>query len=319
MKGLSTAQVEKLMQIADYLRKERERKSILLEEIAVKTFIPLRLLQALDDGQIERLPEPVFVQGFIRRYADSLGLEGMALAKTFPIEPSPTEVATPEPDDRNEHRNTAPPVIASPVKEAAKERGATSTTNPPHPRDTRPARSPARTPYVVFGSVALLLLAAGAFGIANRSPQGTRPQGTQEGAIAASPSLPLESPSPSPFSPPTSEIQATTPASPETSQPSEPLLNDSLIQVEVDLKDGDSWIEVVVDGKTEFEGTLRQGMQRTWTAQNKLVLISGNAGAVYVTYNRGKQTKLGPLGQVREMVFPPKDNTLSQTNTQTNE
>ncbi len=78
-----------------------------MEEIAVKTFIPLRLLQAIDIGQTERLPEPVFVQGFIRRYADALGLDGWAVAKTFPTQPTITE---PRPVEAEESASApAPP------------------------------------------------------------------------------------------------------------------------------------------------------------------------------------------------------------------
>jgi cytoskeletal protein RodZ len=55
------------------------------EAIAAKTFIPLRLLKALEEGQLDQLPEPVFIQGFIRRYADALNLDGAALAQTFSI------------------------------------------------------------------------------------------------------------------------------------------------------------------------------------------------------------------------------------------
>lgn len=304
MKGLSTSQIEKLMQIADYLREEREKRAISLEEIAIKTFIPLRLLQALDEGQIERLPEPVFVQGFIRRYADSLGLEGMALAKTFSVESSPTEPPATSPEPKTnvlflEDRPKEPKSVNTP-----------STLQTPANRTGGLPVS--YTPYVLAGSVAILVLAVGGFGIF-RSLDRNSSQEQQAEAIAAN-----RSPDAVPSSPSTPETQASPSPLPEVPQ-TQTSPSNSPIQVAIDLKDGDSWMEIVVDGKTEFEGTLRQGTQQSWTAQNELVLISGNAGAVYVTYNQSEKTKLGSIGQVKEMVFPPKGDTFSQTNTQTSQ
>lgn len=88
MKGSDEAQVEQVTRIGAYLRQEREQRSISLESIAVKTYIPLRLLTALEQGQADKLPQAIFVQGFVRRYADAIGLDGMALSKTFVVEPS---------------------------------------------------------------------------------------------------------------------------------------------------------------------------------------------------------------------------------------
>jgi cytoskeletal protein RodZ len=84
MNHLNPTQVEQLKEIGAHLRQYREEQSISTEEVAAKTFIPLRLLKALEEGQLDQLPEPIFVQGFIRRYADAIDLDGAALAQTFP-------------------------------------------------------------------------------------------------------------------------------------------------------------------------------------------------------------------------------------------
>jgi cytoskeletal protein RodZ len=80
---LNEAQKEQLKEISKYLLQVRQEKSIRIEEVAAKTHIRLIFLQALDAGQFEELPEPVYVQGFIRRYGEVLGLDGNALANTF--------------------------------------------------------------------------------------------------------------------------------------------------------------------------------------------------------------------------------------------
>ena len=80
---LNQAQVEQLKEITTHLRQVRQEKSICIEEIAARTLIRTGVLQALEEERFEELPEPIFVQGFIRRYGDALGLDGNALSHTF--------------------------------------------------------------------------------------------------------------------------------------------------------------------------------------------------------------------------------------------
>jgi len=90
---LTTAQEEQLKAIGAYLRHCREEQERSIEEIALKTFISLRSLKALEAGRCEDLPEPVFVQGFIRRYAETLNLDSTQLLESFA-----TEVVSEPPD-----------------------------------------------------------------------------------------------------------------------------------------------------------------------------------------------------------------------------
>ncbi|MCM0589685.1 MAG: helix-turn-helix domain-containing protein [Gloeotrichia echinulata IR180] len=83
MKVLNEPQEEQLQEISIHLRQVRQEKSMRIEEIAAKTRIRLAFLQALEAGRFEDLPEPIYVQGFIRRYGDALGLDGIAIAQTF--------------------------------------------------------------------------------------------------------------------------------------------------------------------------------------------------------------------------------------------
>nr|WP_199339529.1 helix-turn-helix transcriptional regulator [Nostoc sp. FACHB-892] len=65
------------------MRQVRQEKSICIEEIAAQTLIRAGVLQALEEQRFEELPEPIFIQGFIRRYGDVLGLDGNALSHTL--------------------------------------------------------------------------------------------------------------------------------------------------------------------------------------------------------------------------------------------
>lgn len=57
-----------------WLRRQREARQISLREVAERTKISLRYLQAMEDDRFEVLPAPVFAKGFLREYARYVGL-----------------------------------------------------------------------------------------------------------------------------------------------------------------------------------------------------------------------------------------------------
>jgi cytoskeletal protein RodZ len=56
------------------LREARERRSISLADVARKTKLSRSSLELLESGELDALPAEVFVRGFIRSYARSVGL-----------------------------------------------------------------------------------------------------------------------------------------------------------------------------------------------------------------------------------------------------
>ncbi|NET32473.1 MAG: hypothetical protein F6K19_10750 [Cyanothece sp. SIO1E1] len=83
-----------LRQIGQELQQARQHKSISLEQIYNRTKVPLHHLKALEEGCLEKLPEDVYIRGFIRRVGDALGLKGSALANKLP-EIDPVKAAAP--------------------------------------------------------------------------------------------------------------------------------------------------------------------------------------------------------------------------------
>lgn len=70
-----------LREIGAMLREERERRGLALEEIAQQTRISLSSLQGIESGMSELLPHPVYAKGFIKVYAQFLGVDlGEALS-----------------------------------------------------------------------------------------------------------------------------------------------------------------------------------------------------------------------------------------------
>lgn len=83
---MNVGQVETLTELGDRLRQFRQNRDLSLEYVAGTTMIPVRLLRAIEEGDLSRLPEPVYIQGFIRRYADAIGMDGLEFASAFPTQ-----------------------------------------------------------------------------------------------------------------------------------------------------------------------------------------------------------------------------------------
>lgn len=97
MTSYSTVQKQQLSQLGAYLQEKRQEQGKSLEDISLQTYIRAQLLKAVEAGDTTDLPQPIFVQGFIRRYADALGLDGTNFSKQFPVHSIPD---TPRPVPR---------------------------------------------------------------------------------------------------------------------------------------------------------------------------------------------------------------------------
>jgi cytoskeleton protein RodZ len=61
--------------LGEFLRRERELRHISLDDVAERTKISRRYLEAIEEEQYDRLPGETFVRGFIRSYAQAVGLD----------------------------------------------------------------------------------------------------------------------------------------------------------------------------------------------------------------------------------------------------
>ncbi len=57
-----------------WLRRQREMREISLRDVAERTKISLRYLEAMEEDRFDALPAPVFAKGFLREYARYVGL-----------------------------------------------------------------------------------------------------------------------------------------------------------------------------------------------------------------------------------------------------
>jgi cytoskeletal protein RodZ len=78
---LPLTSAEIMGQIGDKLRQWREYYHLSIDDMSARTQIQPRLIQAIEEGHIEALPEPVYTKGMVKRYADSLGLDGAEISQ----------------------------------------------------------------------------------------------------------------------------------------------------------------------------------------------------------------------------------------------
>lgn len=72
-----------MTKIGEYLRSAREERKIPLAQVARDTRVNERYLSAIEAGEFSRLPAAAYAKGFIRIYAEYLGLDPKPLLEQF--------------------------------------------------------------------------------------------------------------------------------------------------------------------------------------------------------------------------------------------
>ena len=79
--------------VAPLLKEARESSGLDLGEVAAQLRIRRVYLQAIEDGRFDELPGPAYAVGFVRAFAEQLGLDGEEMVKRFKAETSGLERA----------------------------------------------------------------------------------------------------------------------------------------------------------------------------------------------------------------------------------
>ncbi|MFZ2154286.1 MAG: helix-turn-helix domain-containing protein [Candidatus Moraniibacteriota bacterium] len=87
MNGFKIKKIQSLT-LGERMRRARNEKRIGLPEIAKNTKIQLEYLEYLESGDYGKLPADVYVRGFLKSYADYLGINDEYLIKSFNKEKS---------------------------------------------------------------------------------------------------------------------------------------------------------------------------------------------------------------------------------------
>ena len=268
------------------LKREREQRKITLDDISVATKIGTRFLAALEEERFDQLPGGIFNKGFVRAYARHLGIdENQAIADFVAASaPSLPEISPEE-----------PPVLAAIAVRV--------------PESKRKSRDSDGIPW---GIVAVVLL-IGALGLAlwgfhsrqKPIPRVTvSPPVTNESPTAVPQKVPAE-PAPATSQPAAAPAPQSAPLAsvPETVSPAAlPAANAGAFQVLIHARE-DSWVSIMADGKQIFQDTLTAPAEKSIEARSQIVIRTGNAGALDISFNGKKLASQGGYNRVKTLTF----------------
>ncbi len=99
--------------LGEYLKRERELRGISLEEVSEGTKISKRLLVYMESGRWEELPGEVFAKGFLKSYAEFIGIAPEEILLRFEEEKSfEDSEGEPGPDSEEKKRHIKGILIA---------------------------------------------------------------------------------------------------------------------------------------------------------------------------------------------------------------
>lgn len=280
-----------MSELGTRLREARESQGLSLAQAAADTRILQQSLVALEDGAYQRLPSDVVTRGFIRNYAQYLGLAADELIELYRRERGATDKIR---------------IVAA--------------TTPPR---TRSYVMPSFF-GVFFVTVALVGMAYVALNAVGRFSEGSQAAAPPTATIPPPSPLPTATPGPAPAivvpsstapAGPTALAQATAGpagAAPPTAAPPADRSPTPAAPIVVEIfvpsaRGGESsWVRIQTDGNTAFEGIMRAGERQTFEAQRRVLIRAGNPTDVQVVVNGLQQGALGQVpGQPVNWSWPP--------------
>jgi cytoskeleton protein RodZ len=274
-------------QILETARKERD---LTLEEVERATKIRKRYLVGLEREDYGTLPDAVYARGFLKTYANYLGLDGEELSREF--------------QDR-----------MKPRRERGISYGAPNQSEFDRPLINPSQLGPPRRRKSISGTTILSLLVAllalvAVVGSLYYVGRGVQISGETPAPSPSSQDQAADGPKPEAGgggapeergSEETATVGETDGSQGAGAGGSEPQ-PDSLT-VAVSVEGSPSWLSILVDGTLTYEQIAQPGFSETFEAQREISVRTGNAGAVGVVVNGQDLGKLGGSGEVLTRYF----------------
>ena len=73
-----------LTHLGEIFKQRRQERSLSFKEVENATSIRINFLEAIESGQLAKLISPIYAQGFIKKYATFLELDGESLIQQHP-------------------------------------------------------------------------------------------------------------------------------------------------------------------------------------------------------------------------------------------
>ncbi len=324
----TSKQAEKLAEIGAQFKRIREDKELSIPHLTATTLISERYLRAIEDGQMESLPEPVYVRGFIRKYGDALGVGD--LSEDFPLNPVLPEqkwAGSAAAELRPLHLYAlyvvviagAVSLLATFLNSPDANKINDSQTNFGDAAQISSSKSnkvvePTEILLPTIGGLAVLKQTGSSLLGATVNPVANKPIEIKNQPLPID--IPNKPKSQINLGQTTSNINnmllAWTSGSLPTTNAS--LNNATLANGNFEfvgnkpvnvgiLMQGESWMRITVDGQTEFEGVLNEGKKLALSGDRQISIRVGNASSVALSYNNQPIKVLGREGEVAERLF----------------
>lgn len=260
------------MSIGEQLRRAREQHNVSLHAIAEKTNISVRFLDAIEKGQIDKLPGGIFTRGFVRSYAAQVGLDPDETVRAF-VAVHPEVRADDEVDDA--------------------ETG---------------SRAGAVVKIALLLAVLVALVGGGAYWWLTRAGQArpATPTSVDEGTSAAPAYPPSGAPRseavPTPAQSPAPAVVVTNdapvpPVGPAPAPAETPVASSMPLRLTV-APTGRCWVQVKADGRVRLAREVMAGERVDIEASERLEIVAGDAGAFGYQVNGAPGRSLGAAGRV---------------------
>lgn len=270
----SSAEIFK--EIGKELRARREMLSLHLEEVERNTRVKTHYLEALEEGDMERLPSAVQTRGMLSNYASFLDLDVDAILLRFA---DALQARHREKNPQRPGRKAGQPIFAS-----------------------LPALGNFLAGDLIFGiGMAVLLVGFVIWGI-NRVLVLQSLQAVEPTAPSISDVL-LSTPDPSQFTATPTLLPVEAFAEEATATLIIPTINAN-VRVQVNLVAVErTYLRVIADGKIVFEGRVIAGNAYLFEAEEQIEVLTGSGGAIRLVYNGRDMGLMGGFGQIVHNIY----------------
>jgi cytoskeleton protein RodZ len=271
-------------EIGRLLEHKRKEQGLSLEEVEQATKIRKRYLMGLEREDYDVLPDAVYARGFLKTYANYLGLDGEALSRQLKNSTKAQRERDYEPTPEGDFEK--PLITPSGLRSAHKRKVSNSAV------------------ATVLVAVLALAVVIGALYFVGRGVQSTKENGPPSGEspprkeqqnVAGGENAPED---------PTATKDTATgdgaPADAEQHAPQDAPQDapPDTLRVLVNVRERPSWILIRTDGERAYKQVAEPGFSQTFEAEQRLFIKSGDAGAVWVEINGQDAGALGDSGEI---------------------
>jgi cytoskeleton protein RodZ len=289
------------------IKQRREMLGLSIEDIEEHTHIPAHYIGYLEAGEFNSFPSPVQARGMLGNYVNFLEMDANAVLLRY--------------------AEALQAGLAARQQVSRTRNGARTMEETEEPQPAAPRRMPLWLRSVVSAdtllivSVGVMVIGITIWGIgritrtiAEAVPQPTAPS-------LAEVLVPSSTAQPSP----TGTLQVTqtlnlvdigdTEGTAESPIPTVPISSQANVSIYIITRQR-TYLRVTVDGRVEFDGRASQGINLTFTGNQSIEVLTGNAAALQIFYNEQDMGSLGILGEVIDIVFT-RDGLVAPTATPT--